>query len=420
MPKIIAIPGSKSITNRALLIAALAHGKSVLKNCLSSDDTVYMQKALSKLGIEISKKKNDFVVKSKGQLGPCKSPLFLGNAGTAVRFLTAACTLGTAPYTITGDANMQKRPIFPLIEALKSSGLEISAHNGCPPVQILAGQFTGGKITIDGSLSSQFISALLMIAPRATKYNTEIIIKNDLTSKPYIDVTLNIMKQFGIKVKNNNYKSFTIQKNQKYQAQNFTVEGDYSSASYFAAIALINNIKITLKNLTQDSAQGDKRFLDLIKKMGGQISWTKNKVSIQGTGKIKNVGEIDMNDIPDMVPTMAILAAVTEGKTKIVNVANLRIKETDRLQALENELQKIGVKAKAGKDSLSIWGNPHSLQAATISTYHDHRIAMSFACLATIIPGLKIANPDCVKKSYPRFWLDLQKLGIKIKSPSKS
>lgn len=409
------IPGSKSITNRALLIAALCKGTSTIQNSLSSDDTYYMQQALNKLGVSITERGNELTIKSTSNLQACSEPLFLGNAGTAVRFLTAACTLGQAPYTVTGDENMQKRPIHPLVEALHNNGVKISDTNQCPPVYIKEGSFKGGQIVIDGSQSSQYISALLMIAPKATAEDSEIAIQNELTSKPYIDVTLDTMRQFGVEVTNQNYKKFKIKCNQEYQARNFTVEGDYSSASYFAALALLHKTKIILKNLYAKSSQGDKRFLDLLKQMGADIQWEHDGVSIQGKD-IKNIGTIDMNDIPDMVPTMAILAAVTDGKTTISNVANLRIKETDRLQALENELNKIGIQATSNSDSITIWGNKQGLKAADIETYHDHRIAMSFGCLGTIKSGIKIINPDCVQKSYPNFWKDIEKLGFKFKT----
>lgn len=409
------VPGSKSVTNRALLIAALCKGTSTINNSLISDDTRYMQEALSKLGVSIKVDGMKLKIKSSGNLQEYREPLFLGNAGTAVRFLTAACTLGKAPYIITGDPNMQKRPIHPLVKALQSNGLKIHDTQQCPPVYIEEGKFQGGKIVIDGSLSSQFISALLMIAPKSTVNDTQIIIQNELTSKPYIDVTIDIMREFGVEVVNNNYQSFAIQCNREYTARDFTVEGDYSSASYFAALAVIHKTKINLKNLNANSTQGDKRFIELLQQMGADVKWRKNHVSIRGQ-QIKNIGTIDMNDIPDMVPTMAILAAVTDGETIITNVSNLRVKETDRLQALENELYKIGVKVKANKDSITIWGNRNNLKGATIETYHDHRIAMSFACLGSIIDGIKIINPDCVQKSYPDFWQDITKLGLKFKS----
>ncbi len=261
-----------------------------------------------------------------------------------------------------------------------------------------------------------------MIAGKCCELETQINIIGELTSKPYVDITIQLLKEFGVEIVNNNYESFNIKCGQTYIPQNYIVEGDYSSASYFALLALLHNTKITLKNLNPNSPQGDKRFLDVLIKSGAKIEYGKNEISICGSENIINIAQIDMNDIPDMVPTMAILAALTEGETKITNVANLRIKETDRLQALENELNKIGVKTKTTSDSISIWGNKNAIidaisKAANgieIETYHDHRIAMSFGCLATVVKGLKIINPNCVQKSYPTFWADLESLQLTI------
>ncbi len=416
------IPGSKSGTNRALLLASLCNGTSTLQNCLLSDDTVFMSKALKLLGVNITQDENTFTIQSTGEFAKCDEEIFLGNAGTAVRFLTAACCINENEYTITGDEHMQKRPINELVEALKQAGVKIECINNCPPIHKKGGKFKGGKINIDGSISSQYISALLMIAGKCCELETQINIIGELTSKPYVDITIQLLKEFGVEIVNNNYESFNIKCGQTYIPQNYIVEGDYSSASYFALLALLHNTKITLKNLNPNSPQGDKRFLDVLIKSGAKIEYGKNEISICGSENIINIAQIDMNDIPDMVPTMAILAALTEGETKITNVANLRIKETDRLQALENELNKIGVKTKTTSDSISIWGNKNAIidaisKAANgieIETYHDHRIAMSFGCLATVVKGLKIINPNCVQKSYPTFWADLESLQLTI------
>lgn len=368
---IISLKGSKSIGNRALLLAYLAKiqtGKnSSLKNLSDCFDTIVIQKALK----NFSNKKID-----------------VKDCGTAFRFLTALKFATNSKVKITGSKKLLSRPIKPLTEALKN---------------------LGKTITIRGDISSQFISALLMVAPLA-KTSTTIKITGEIFSKPYIEITLNLLKKFGIKiVHDKNLRNFKIAPNQKFKSCNLFIEGDASSASYWGEYAALFGKQVAIKNIPNPSIQGDIKFLDYLKKMGCKISHKKNLIKIIRPKSHKNLrplGTIDMNSTPDLVPTFAVLSAFANGTTKITNISNLRIKESDRISALEKELKKIGAKVKTGKDFIEIHGPTKSLKKnKIIKTYNDHRIAMAFGIL-----GLKTDNPKTVNKSYPLFWSDLKKL----------
>lgn len=417
----IQVPGSKSYSNRALLLAALANGKSIISNILESDDTKYMISALKELGIKIIKKENQYFVYGNG--GKFKKPtsqLYLGNAGTAVRFLTAALTISNFKCVLTGDKRMQERPISDLINTLKRIGADVESTNGCPPVYINHNRkgknsLIGGSTWISGINSSQYLSALLMIAPYAEK-EVEIILKDKLTSLPYITMTIDTMKKFGVSIENQKFKKFIV-KPAKYKATNFQVEADTSSATYAMAIAAINNGKITIKDLSIKSKQADIHFLKILKKMGCKIISDLKDITVIGPEKLKALGTINLNHMPDAAMTVAILASFAKGKSTLKGLDNLRIKETNRLSGLSNELQKIGVKVKQGKNYLEINGTVEyeNLHGAIIETYNDHRMAMCFAIVGSKIPGIKILNPNCVAKTYPTFWKDFKKIGINHK-----
>lgn len=368
----ITAPPSKSVTHRAIIIASLASGKSVIKNALLCDDTKYTINALGQLGVRIISKGTTLRINgTNGKLTAPKKQLFVGNSGSTLRMITAVCSLAKGDTILTGEKRLQKRPMQDLNDALK--------------------QIEGGTVTIDGSKSSQYITALLLIAPFAKKGLT-IIVNGNLRSKPYVALTIDLMKTFDVEVKNKNFKEFIVEKGQRYQAQKYTVEGDYSSASYFFAAAAITNGKITVKNLKPDSAQGDRYFPDLLKRMGGSI---------------------DMNDYPDIVPTLAVVASYVLGKTTIKNIEHLKDKETDRISATAKELKKMGIKVIATNDSLTITGGKP--KGAAIETYNDHRMAMSFAIAGLGVTGATIIqNAEVVSKSYPNFWKDLKKIGAKI------
>jgi len=378
----ITTPGSKSISNRALFLSAFSDKPIKFKNLADCDDTAYMLQGLKKL---------------KG-----KSPIkiYTGNAGTTTRFLTALSTLTGKKVIIDGDKRMRERPIEPLAKALNNLGAKVKTTNGCPPLTIEPQKLTGGRISLPGNISSQYISAILMIAPFAEK-ETIIDVEQELCSKPYIKMTTEVLKTFGIKVLNKNFKQLKIKPTKAKFPTSYTVESDASSASYIGGYAALHPEKaITIKNLPKKSIQGDIKFLDYLKKMGRRMP-------------LKALGKVDMNETPDLVMTFAVLGAYAKGTTHITNIENLRIKETDRIRALKQELTKLGIKVKTTKNSIKIEGNPDLREnppthEIIIETYNDHRMAMCFGMIQDLIPNLKIKNPNCVSKSYSTFWKDLK------------
>lgn len=398
---VIEVPGSKSYTNRALLVSALAKGKSIIKNPLFSDDTIYMANALKKFGIHIEKKDNSFVVYGDKPKEP-NTVIYVGNAGTAMRFLTAFAALVNGKTKITGNPRMQKRPIKDLLLSLEQLGVKTYSNNGYPPVEIIGGNFVGGKTTLEARKSSQYLSAILMVAPYAN--NDVTIVVKKITSKPYIAITIDVMEKFGVKVVNYGFKRFFIKK-QRYVARTYTIEGDASNASYFFAAAAITSGRVKVKNLNPDSVQGDIRFIDILKKMGCKIKKGKNYIEVIGN-RLKGI-EVDMNDMPDVVQTLAIVALFAHGTTRIRGIENLRIKETDRINAIITELRKVGAEIKF-ENGLIIKPKP-KYKEAIIETYDDHRMAMSFAVLGLKVP-ITIREPNCVKKSFPDFWEKFKQL----------
>jgi 3-phosphoshikimate 1-carboxyvinyltransferase len=412
--KEIRIPGSKSYTNRALLLAALAKGKSTLINPLKSDDTSVLVAALRKLGIEITIGNGKYLVYgSGGKFRKPAGPLYLGNAGTAVRFLTAVLTASNFKSVITGNKRMQKRPVGDLIDALRKLGTNIKATNDCPPI-VINGGLRGGTTVVKGNISSQYLSALLMASPLA-KIIVTVKVNGHLTSLPYVKMTLDAMGRFGVRVTAGGFGVFKIQPS-SYKPAVYTVEGDASSASYFWAIAALNRCRVKVLNINPTSAQADIGLLEILKKMGCKIVSGRNFVSVSGPAKLKALDKIDLNHMPDSAMTTAILAAFANGKSVLKNLGNLRVKECDRLKALFTEIRKIGADVKEGRDRLEINGRPDTGQSAIIDTYDDHRMAMCFAVAGSKIPGIQIQNPQCVSKTYPDFWRDLRKIGLKTKT----
>lgn len=400
------IPGSKSYTNRALLISALADGNSELSNVLFSDDTKFMIEALKKFGVAIERRGKTLEIKPKKNLY-YDGKIFVGNAGTAMRFLTGFCALGFGAVELCGSERMNQRPIGDLVSALNNlieGVIETKSINAagerCPPVLIKSKKFNGGKTRLKGNTSSQYLSSILMVAPYAEN-DTEIETTGELTSKPYADMTIDIMGEFGVEVKNNDYKNFFVKAGQKYKGRNYRIECDASNISYFIAAAAISAGRVKVKNINPYSIQGDIHFLDLLEKMGCKIFKGEYFIEAVGPQKLKSI-EADMNAMPDTAQTLAVLASVADGTTKIYGIGNLREKETDRINALEAELGKVGIKTESTKDSLTVYGgNPHK---AEIETYNDHRMAMSFSVLGLKIPGIKIKSPGCVSKSFPEFY----------------
>jgi 3-phosphoshikimate 1-carboxyvinyltransferase len=410
------IPGSKSYTNRALTIAALARGPSVLQGALESDDTQVAQEALIRLGVPIEQQGS--TVHVHGQQGGFTNPqqaLYLGNAGTAMRFFTAMLTLAGFPCTLTGNARMHQRPIADLLKTLNHLGAETaSIHaNGCPPVYIGARRLQGGMATISGAISSQFLSALLMAAPYAQQ-DVTLLVRDTLVSIPYVNITLDIMAHFGIQVAHEEYRRFVIRGRQYYEGQKYAIEGDASSATYFWGLAALLGQQMTITNVPITSVQGDLQFLRVLERMGCTVVHH-NGIAVSGPPRLHALGEIDLNALPDAAMTVAVLAAFCQGRTRIRNVANLRVKETNRLQALTTELGKLGVTVQELADGLQIDGNPEALHGADIATYDDHRMAMCFAMAGARLPGIRIQEPACVSKTYPSFWEDLQCAGVRVR-----
>ncbi len=405
----ITIPGSKSYTNRALLLAALTKESVKIINPLISDDTRALIECLKKLGIKVSKGSNYLNVESN--ISSVKKGLYDLNAnlsGTTIRFMLALATIIPGVKTLYGTEELNKRPIGDLVEALKTLGAKIEYldKKEYPPVKVLSSKLNPGTIKIKGSVSSQYLSALLMISPFVGEVTIEVL--GDQVSKPYIDMTIDIIEKFGVKVLNKEYKAYIIAP-QKYIAKQYLVEGDLSSASYFLAIAVLTKSTITLKNINPNSKQADMRFVKILKDMGNKIVYGKNHITISGK-EIKPVN-LDMADCPDQIQTMAVLAAFSKGVTKISGISSLRIKETDRIFALTQELKKMGIKTSSTETTLTIYGGDP--KSASIETYGDHRMAMAFAIAGAKLSGMKIVNPDVVNKTFPEFWEKLSSIGIK-------
>jgi len=401
------LPGSKSLSNRALLLAALAEGTTTITNLLESDDTRHMLNALRQLGIiyTLSEDKTECTI--VGNTGVISrdgaEALFLGNAGTAMRPLCAALCLGKGTYTLTGEPRMKERPIGHLVDALRQAGATISylENDGYPPLTIEANGLEGGEVSIDGAISSQFLTALLMASPMA-KSDMTITIIGELVSKPYIDITLDIMKDFGVEVVNDDYKTFTIKSGQKYKAvESFMVEGDASSASYFLAAAAIKGGTVKVTGIGRNSIQGDVEFVDVLEQMGARVEWGETYVSV--TRDTLRAIDMDFNHIPDAAMTIATTALFVEGTTTLRNIYNWRVKETDRLYAMATELRKVGATVEEGEDYLKITP-PKVLKHAAIDTYDDHRMAMCFSLLALDKASVTINEPECTTKTFPSYF----------------
>ncbi|MGR5302029.1 3-phosphoshikimate 1-carboxyvinyltransferase [Vibrio alfacsensis] len=401
------LPGSKSVSNRALLLAALAKGTTRLTNLLDSDDIRHMLNALTKLGVQyqLSEDKTECVVEGLGRPFSVAEPveLFLGNAGTAMRPLAAALCLGEGEYVLTGEPRMKERPIGHLVTALQKAGasIEYLENEHYPPLKIIGTGLKSGSVSIDGSISSQFLTAFLMSAPLADG-EIRIEIEGDLVSKPYIDITLHIMKQFGVEVINNDYQEFVIPSGQHYIAPgDFLVEGDASSASYFLAAAAIKGGEVKVTGIGKNSIQGDIQFADALEKMGAEIEWGDDYV-IARVGQLKGI-DMDYNHIPDAAMTIATTALFAEGTTAIRNVYNWRVKETDRLAAMATELRKVGAEVEEGLDYIIVKPVPQLTHAA-IDTYDDHRMAMCFSLVALSDTPVTINDPKCTSKTFPDYF----------------
>jgi 3-phosphoshikimate 1-carboxyvinyltransferase len=406
---VITLPGSKSFSHRALIAAGLAAGRSTIQNLLRAEDTVYTAQALQQLGCRIDWEGTACQVEGVGgDLKVPDGPIYLGDSGTSMRFLSAVAALGHGRYVLTGSKRLCQRPIQDLLDALSGLGVAAASerNNGYPPVIVRARGLAGGPTRVSGAVSSQFLSAILLISPFAAR-DVEIEVVDDLVSRPYVDITLNVMEAFGLAYYRQGYKYFAMPAGQRYQARDYEVEGDASSASYFLGAAAITGGRVTLTNLNPESCQGDSGFIKVLEQMGCLVESSPGGVVLQG--RPLQATRINMAHMPDLVPTLAVVAAFAPGETVITGVAHLRHKESDRLQAVAAELIKMEVAVQETKDGLIIrGGQPHG---AVIETYNDHRIAMSFALAGLKTSGIIIANPDCVAKSFPAFWEYFEPLG---------
>ncbi|EGM6604661.1 3-phosphoshikimate 1-carboxyvinyltransferase [Salmonella enterica] len=406
------LPGSKSVSNRALLLAALACGKTVLTNLLDSDDVRHMLNALSALGINYTLSADRTRCDITGNGGPLRASgaleLFLGNAGTAMRPLAAALCLGQNEIVLTGEPRMKERPIGHLVDSLRQGGANIDylEQENYPPLR-LRGGFIGGDIEVDGSVSSQFLTALLMTAPLAPE-DTIIRVKGELVSKPYIDITLNLMKTFGVAITNHHYQQFVVKGGQQYHSPGrYLVEGDASSASYFLAAGAIKGGTVKVTGIGRKSMQGDIRFADVLEKMGATITWGDDFIACT-RGELHAI-DMDMNHIPDAAMTIATTALFAKGTTTLRNIYNWRVKETDRLFAMATELRKVGAEVEEGHDYIRITP-PAKLQHADIGTYNDHRMAMCFSLVALSDTPVTILDPKCTAKTFPDYFEQLARM----------
>ena len=402
---IVNLPGSKSLSNRILLLSMLAEGQTEIQNLLDSDDIRRMVEALEKLGIKFEENRAENRISVSGTAGlipVSEATLMLGNAGTAIRPLTAAMTLGHGRFVLDGVARMRERPIIDLVDGLSQLGANLRCLNGtdCPPVEVIADGLPGGKTRLSGAISSQYLTSILLVAPYA-KSEVEIEITDKLVSVPYVEMTLRLMQRFGVEVNQKNAQIFRIPRQQYQSPGRIFVEGDASSASYFLAGAAITKGTVTVKGCGTESIQGDARFAEVLEKMGAKVEWSPQQVKL--TGASLNGIDVDMNQMPDAAMTLAVAALFASGPTAIRNIYNWRVKETERLQAVSTELRKLGAVVEEGYDYLVIQP-PEQIQTASIETYDDHRMAMAFSLAACGKSPVTINNPDCVSKTFPDYF----------------
>ena len=405
----IQLPGSKSLSNRILLLASMAHGVTDVYNLLDSDDTNHMLDALRRLGVrfELSADKTRCRVHGLGgPFPPQETELFLGNAGTAIRPLCAALCLGQGVFDLTGEPRMHERPIKDLVDALRQLGVRIEyvQGDGYPPLRIISNGIKGGEVTVRGNISSQYLTALLMAAPLAQQ-DMVINVEGDLVSKPYIDMTVDVVRSFGATVETSGYEQFRVPGGQMYRSPGTAlVEGDASSATYFLAAAAIRGGTVRVNGVGANSVQGDVGLASVLEQMGAAVSRGPDWIEVS-RGDLRGV-DLDLNHITDAAMTVATTALFAQGKTAIRNVANWRVKETDRLAAMAAELRKVGAEVYEGDDYLEITP-PARISPATIDTYNDHRMAMSFSLAALGDAPITINNPECVSKTFPDYFEQL-------------
>lgn len=399
----ITAPPSKAHTLRALIIGSLADGTTIIKNPLLGEDQLNVINCLKKLGVKIDVANDKITIQgSGGRYKPIENELNVGESGVGMNFLSAAANLSDKPIVITGSKRLMERPIGEVINGMRQLGCKIDYldKESFPPVKIHGGGIRGGKASIKGSKTSQYFSAIIISSPYA-QTDTTLNCTDEMTEKPYFDISLQMMSEFGVNAVNKNYKQIIIPGGKKYSAREMTIEGDYSSASFFFLAAAICKTRITVSGLRTDTKQGDKAFLNLIEKMGCRVLETKDKISVQGA-ELAAI-EQDMSNVPDLVPPMTIACAFAKGTSRLTNIGHLRHKECDRLAVMSSELNKMGVSAQCNEDSLIIEGAKQA-KGAKIDPHNDHRIAMSFAVAGLVTGEQIIENESCVAKSFPDFW----------------
>jgi 3-phosphoshikimate 1-carboxyvinyltransferase len=404
------VPGSKSLTNRALLVASLADGETRITNALFSDDSLYFASALLALGLglQLNEARNEMMVSGAGGAIPNQTAeLSIGNAGTAARFLTALLTLGHGSYALDGNARMRERPIGDLASALEQLGAHIETTSGYPPVKITASGLPGGRTRVAGEISSQFLSALLMVAPYGRR-PVEIELSTDLNSRPYVELTLAVMRDFGVEVEREGAARFCIQPARYWARENYEVESDASSASYFFAAAAIRGGSVRVSGMRRTSRQGDLRFVKVLEQMGCAVIEAPDEVGMMGGDSLHGV-DIDLSNAPDTAQTLAVVAPFAATATRIRGIASARLKETDRIHATCTELRRLGVRVEEHTDGMTI--HPcKAMNPGHIHTYDDHRMAMAFSLIGLRVPGIFIENPACVSKTFPGFFEVLESL----------
>ena len=412
----VSAPPSKSYTHRALILGSLAQGETVIENFLVSDDTQYTINALRSLGVNIQSDNKTLRIAGTGgefSVQPGQETIFVGNSGSTIRMVAPLAALARTRVVFDGEPRLRQRPIGDLLSALKSLGVQANSVNGdgYPPIAVQGGRLLGGEVVIGGTISSQHISFLLMIAPYAEN-SVRIKVTDGLQSKPYVDITIDAMQQFGVRVNKYNHKEFTVTSGQRYQGRHYNIEGDYSSIAYFFAMAAIGQRTITVGNLNVNSVQGDRYFLDILSQMGCYVNYAEGQIQVARDKELAGI-TIDMGDYPDIVQPLAMVAAFAIGKTEITNIGHLRYKETDRINNLAAELGKMGIKVDVTESTMSIIGGRP--KGAIIETYNDHRMAMSFATAALFTQGDTIINgAEAVTKSYPGFFTDLSQIGARV------
>jgi 3-phosphoshikimate 1-carboxyvinyltransferase len=404
------VPGSKSLTNRALPVAALCAGTVTLRNALFSDDSRHCADALKRLGFDVTmdpEAETMRVIGLGGRIPAKTAELYVGNAGTAARFLTALLTLGEGEYVLDGNDRMRARPIADLVSALRKLGADIEAPTGCPPVRVHARGLSGGRTRVAGSVSSQYLSGVLIAAPYA-RSAVEIDVDGELGSKPYVDMTVALMADFGVSVERRGYQRFSVEPQTYRSPDEYAIESDASAASYFWAAPAVVGGSVKVQNISRRSLQGDVRFLDVLAAMGCRIEESDGLRVIAPEEALCGV-EVDLGDIPDTAQTLAVVAPFASAPSTIRGIASARVKETDRISAMVTELRRLGVEVEEYPDGLKIFPCKE-IRPASIKTYDDHRMAMAFALVGLRVGGIVIENPECVAKTFPRYFEVLESL----------